>query len=211
MTIEEIIQRRDIREVLHFTTSAGLLGILASAAIKSRAGLKDDQRLEFILKLNTPIVRDTGWEDYVNFSLTRINNNLFGISSERWHPDVWWCVLSFNPAILTHAGVVFTTTNNIYTGVQRGQGPEAMEAMYSKNVVRWVGNTIRRTRDMPPCVTTCEQAEVLYPRELSTDHLRTVYVRTEEDQDDVHGQLEGVRHRSIEVIVDPEKFTGAIG
>jgi hypothetical protein len=57
----------------------------------------------------------------VNLSISRINARLFNISAKNWHRalDGWWAVLSFDPLILTHDGVVFATTNNAYPGVIR--------------------------------------------------------------------------------------------
>ncbi len=206
MTIEDIVQRRSIAELLHFTTNRGLLGILDSGALKSRARLRSDQRLEFILTLNTPTVKDPAWVDYVNLSITRINTALYTISSGNWHPNLWWCVLAFDPIILTHDGVYFTTTNNIYPSVRRGQGPVAFEAVFAPVVYGRYQTKIERTLHMYASYPTCEQAEVLYPQELSTEFLRRVYVTTDEDQDDVYGQIAAVSHPNVLVTVDSGMF-----
>ena len=207
MTIQEIIQNRDIKEILHFTTHLGLVGVLDSRAVKSRAKLKNDQRLEHILRLNTRKVMDSDWIDYVNLSISRINGNLFDISSLQWHLDVWWCILSFDPIILTHEGVYFVTTNNIYQQhLKRGRGSDALEVMFAPVVKSRYGTQVSRTLNTPAFFTTCSQAEVLYPGELSTEYLTRVYVRNEEDQDDVYGQIRGLCHQPIEVIVSQEKF-----
>jgi hypothetical protein len=208
MTIEKIIQTRGIEEIMHFTTKFGLLGIFDSKAVKPRDRLTNDQRLEFILKLNTPIVRDTEWANYVNLSITRINASLFRISSGRWHPDVWWCILSFDPIILTHDGVYFTTTNNAHhKTVRRGQGRASLEALFVPSV-RWGHfNSVKtRTSNMPDSYTTCEQAEVLYPHELSTEFLRRIYVGENEEEDEVHAQIAALNHQEVPVIRDLRKF-----
>lgn len=212
MTVQHVIEVRDIQEVLHFTTHLGLVGILDSKAVKSRKRLERNKRLEHILRLNTNRVLDPAWVDYVNLSITRINMNLFDISSISWHPDVWWLVLAFDPIIMTHEGVHFVTTNNAYhQHLRRGQGPEALESLFEPNVKGRYGVTICRTHGMPACCTTCVQAEVLYPRELSTDYLRRIYVSKEEDQDDVYGQQNGLSHPEVDVIVDPNKFRDHVG
>lgn len=208
MTIEEIIEYRGIEEILHYTTHLGMIGILDSKAVKSRFRLNHNQRLEYILKLNTPIVRDTNWIDYVNLSISRINTHLFNISSGRWHPNVWWCILSFDPAILTHEGVYFTTTNNVYhSTVRRGRDSAALEAMFAP-VVPWGYYGSKRTRksNMPDSYPTCEQAEVLYPRELSTDFLQRIYVAEGEEVDEVNAQIAAVNHPVVSVSVNLEKF-----
>lgn len=208
MSIQELIERHGIQELLHFTTNKGLLGILDSRSLKSRARLKDSQRLEFILKLNTPIVKDPGWVDFVNLSISRINSPLFQISSGRWHtdPDIWWCVLAFDPVIMTHDNVHFSTTNNIYPSKILGRGDEALERLFDQTVLGRYAFRHQRYEGMPTSHTTCEQAEVLYPGEISTKFLKCIYVSTEEDQDDVRGQLLAVDHPPIEVIVSPAVF-----
>lgn len=206
MKIKNIIDRREIKEILHFTTNLGLLGVLDSGKIKSRHRIKDDQRLEFILKLNTPLVRDGKWIDYVNFSISRINSNLFGISSNKWHSDMWWVILSFDPIILTHPKTTFVTTNNIYPAAQRGQGPASLEPLFANVVLGRYSTQICRTPETHSSVPTCEQAEVLYPGELSTEFLQTIYVSTEEHYDEVHAIISAIGHRTVDVICAPEKF-----
>lgn len=208
MSIEDLMRKRGIQEVLHFTTNKGLLGILDSKAIKSRSRLRNDQRLEYILKLNTPRLMDPAWVDYVNLSITRINSTLYDISSSRWHDnDVWWCVLSFSPEILTHSGVEFVTTNNIYPAARRGQGEENLSLLFADEVPARYSKIMTRAAEMPESVPTCEQAEVLYPGEFSTEFLQTIYVLTDQDQDDASAQLAAICHPNVDVVVDPKKFT----
>lgn len=212
MTVQQVVDERNIQEVVHFTTHQGLLGILYSKAIKSRQSVEQDGDLSYILTPNAAMRRDTTWVDYVNLSISRINSHYFRCSC-RWHREtgLWWCILALDPEVLAHEGVVFTTTNNIYTGVRRGRGPAAIEAMFADRVVRWSGNVVARTPDLPSHFTTCEQAEVLYRHEVSTNYLRGIYVSTPEDQDDVCGQLEAVSHPPVPVVVDPDRFGFGLG
>jgi hypothetical protein len=212
MSIAEIVRQRDIKQVLHFTTNGGLVGILDSGFLKSRTRLEADQRLEFIFSPNAAFRKDRAWLDYVNLSLTRINSQFFGVSKNRWHRDrdIWWCVLAFDPIILSHEGVHFTTTNNFYSGVRRAAGPEGLDAMFGPKIFQYRDrkgdHIVLRTAGMSPALPTCMQAEVLYPRQVSTDFLHQVYVATEEDADEVHGQLEALRHRQLGITVAPDVF-----
>jgi hypothetical protein len=207
MTIQEVVKKRGIREILHFTTNHGLLGILASGKVKSRKRLKNDEQLEFILKENTPIVKDPKWIDYVNLSISRINRNLYEISSNRWHPELWWCILSFDPKILAYSGVHFVTTNNIYPAAIRGQGGDALENLFAPLVQGRYNDRIMRPPDLPLCCPTCRQAEVLYPGELSTEYLQRIYVENCENQDDAFAQFSALGHREISIVVDLRIFT----
>jgi len=207
MTISEIIKQRDIAEVVHFTTHSGLLGMLHSGGVKSRKRLPDELDLQYIYKPNANYRKDLAWLNFVNLSISRINAEFFSACC-RWHraEDLWWCILSFDPLLLTHEGVFFTTTNNMYTAVCRGKGPVALEALFAPRIVRWTGNIVRRAPDLPKNFTTCVQAEVLYPEELSMEHLRRIYVYTAQDMDEVHGQLMVTGFKAVDVLVAPEKF-----
>ncbi len=83
MSIDDEIKKRGITEVLHFTTNRGLLGVLYSSALKSKARLTQDEQLEFILRPNAQVRKDPAWLDFVNLSISAINSTYFQISSDR--------------------------------------------------------------------------------------------------------------------------------
>lgn len=208
MTISDVVTQRKITEILHFTTNEGLLGILYSRAVKSRKRLPQEKQLEFIYKPNAVFRKDSDWLDYINLSISQINYQFFEVSATRWHRErnIWWCVLSFNPVILSHPGVWFATTNNKYTGVRRATGVNGLQALFADRISQWAGKIVRRDSGLHVNFPTCRQAEVLYPGELSTEYLQRVYVATGEDHDDICGQCAGVCHPDIEVHVLPEIF-----
>jgi len=209
MTIEEIIASRGISDILHFTTNHGLAGILATGAVKSRARLSRDKYLEHILKLNCPDrSRDAAWHNYVNLSISRINSHLFRISEGNWHRalDGWWCVLSFDPRILAHDGVVFATTNNMYTGVIRRSGPQGLEALFSPRITRWCGCTVKRQAETASFQPTCFQAEVLYPGELPLEDCQGIFVRDDEHLDEVHAMFAALSVSTISCETDAGRF-----
>lgn len=218
MTIREIVERRELCEVLHFTTQRGLVGTLASKVLKSRYRLPRDKYLQHILYPNAAVRPETSaffdksdnWLDYVNLSISEINRRYFEVS-ERWHAekDVWWAILSFDVTVMTHADVVFATTNNSYDMCARNSGPEGLNALFApvidrKSATSWKAFRSGRAMALP----TCEQAEVLYPTAVSTDFLRRVYVREEEHQDQVSGWLEEFGLPGVEVVWSPTKFLG---
>jgi len=207
MKVKDIIQARGIAEVLHFTTHKGLLGILHSGFVKSRKRLPAEVQLEYIYTPNAIYRKDRNWLDYVNLSITRINHQFF-TSSCRWHreSELWWCILSFDPVILTHSSVHFATTNNFYPSVIRGVGAAGLENLFATRVAGRYGNIQQRPTNCDDAVTTCNQAEVLYPKELSIDFLQRIYVENGDDEDEVHAQLALVGKSLLQVVVDPEKF-----
>lgn len=212
MTIDEIVRARNIEEVVHFTTHRGLMGSLHCNCVKPRQRLPDSEDLRFIYKPNASVRKDADWLDYVNLSVSRINFEFFAHSC-RWArgDDLWWCILSFDPSILTHDGVVFTSTNNIYPSCTRGTGPKGLAKMFAPLVYGRYQIVIQRDAEAPQSWTTCEQAEVLYPGELPLVYLRKIYVAEGCDQDEVHGQLAAIGWRSIDVEVAPERFFGHTG
>jgi hypothetical protein len=210
MNISNIIADRGIRELLHFTTNHGCLGTLYSFALKSRAGLEGDRMVEYLFKPNAQLRKDVNHLNMVNFSIAHINSHFFRISSQNWHQgdDIFWVILSFAPEIACHPGVIFSTTNNMYTGVQRSAGPEGLVALFADPITRWAGNVVRRRPALDRGWPTCEQAEVLYPEEVSTRFLRRIYTRTEAERAEVIGFLRATWHDEVDVIVAPERFAG---
>jgi hypothetical protein len=187
---------RGITEVLHFTTAPpGMVGICVTGAVLSRDRLDRDKYIEHIYKPNTrDRLKDAEWTDYVNLSISRVNKRMLD-SSENWHAadGIWWAVLSFDPVILTHPGVHFTTTNNTYTAtVRRATGRDGLADMFSDKVP-WghYGAVDSRREDTPRHWTTNEQAEVLYPGELPLTYLRAVYVADPEHIDDANTWIRG--------------------
>lgn len=202
---------RGVSEVLHFTTHRGLLGIFAKAAVLSRDRLEADKYIEHIYLRNcADRLKDAGWTDYVNLSISRVNKRMLD-SSENWHTtdEVAWIVLAFDVELLAHPGVYFTTTNNTYSScVKRDTGAAGLDALFAP-VVEWghFGTKIRRYPTTPSAYTTDPQAEVLYPGQADIKYLRCVYVR-EPDQIDYVKSLLAVFPSvpQVPVVHKPEVF-----
>lgn len=118
--------------------------------------------------------------------------------------DMWWCVLAFDPIVLSHPGVYFVTTNNIYTGAKRGLGLEALKVLFADRVHQYAGLYAARDDRTPDEFTTCVQAEVLYPGALSTEYLKRVYFPTAEHAAMGRSQCEVVGHPDVPMVVTPD-------
>lgn len=217
LSVLSIISRRQISEVVHFTTTLGFLGCLATGEVMPRRRLRDEQLLEQILTLNAPFRaeeeawfdRSHDWAGYINLSISEITTNLFR-HSLKWHDgkDISWVIMSFAPTLMADEGVFFSTTNNIYPLTKRAQGPQGLESLFALKVPRktgWVANRGTRASNL----TTCEQAEVLYPMGLSMSYLRKVYVRTGDDADWAYAMLRTYEKDDVAVIHDEVRFRGA--
>ena len=203
--IAQAAHQRAITDVVHFTTLRGMVGVLASRALKSRSRLPKDSYLEHVYRPNAEFRKDRAWLDYVNLSIQRINDWMFDTST-RWHAadDNPWIVLCFDVAVLSHPGVVFTTTNNIYPSCLRAEGLGGFLRLFDAQVKGRYGQLHSR-EDKHTSWPTDRQAEVLYPGELSCEHLRRVDVQVAETEDSVRGAL---RALSMDVPVNhaPEVF-----
>lgn len=200
-------KRRGVTDVVHFTTLQGVVGVLAARAVKSRARLPEDEYLEHVYQPNARFRKDCAWLDYVNLSIERINDGMF-TASVKWHAAEGnpWVVLSFDPKILAHPGVVFTTTNNIYPSCKRAEKLAGFNQMFMDPVVGRYNERHDRV-DKPPQWTTDRQAEVLYPGELSCDYLQRIDVQSEEAVDRIHGALSGLASSEhVHVRHAPEVF-----
>jgi len=209
MSIEQFIEQRGIESVVHFTTNRGSLGIFACNALKSRQRLNADEQLKHIFQPNARYRdKDLAWLDYANLSISRINMNFFNTCSGSWHRerDFFWCIFDFAPEIMLHDNVQFTTTNNIYTGNLRSPGLEGLQRAFQQTTHQYSNHYAERTEGFPENETTCNQAEILYPGEVSTRYLQRIYVRSEEHSDELAGQMAATAHRAVEVFVRPELF-----
>lgn len=207
---------RNIVEVLHFTTNKGFLGCMISKNLLSRKSLKQEQLLRHVLYPNSAVRPEESeffdkkedWIDFVNLSISEINRRYFDFS-KKWHEDanIWWVIMSFDPAIINHQNVYFATTNNSYEHCQREVSLIGFENLFQPIIRRkndWSAYRGQRLEHL----TTCEQAEVLYPQKLSLEWLRRVYVVDIETHDIVSGWVRENGFDQVEVIISPEKFIG---
>lgn len=141
-----------------------------------------------------------------SLSISRINDWMFE-TSQRWHvaEGVSWVVISFTPEILTHPGVVFSTTNNIYPARLRAEGASGFEQMFASRVAGRYGEIKTRPPDCPASWPTDRQAEVLYPGEVSLAYVQRIDVQTGQCHDDVEGML-GALNLDVQVRLAPQVF-----
>lgn len=213
LSVDDVIRKRNIQQLLHFTTSNGLVGIMRSEQLLAHSELPRNKQLSHIVQINCPDrSRDRDWHSFVNLSIDRVNASFFSIARDKWHiaKDVYWCVLAFDPAIMRHDGVHFATTNNAYVEtVKRSTGGEGLEALFSESVQVYPNRKAFRNSATPCNYTTCAQAEVLYPRAVSIEHLRAIYVPSEEIYHEVDAQINFFESSFLEnfnIVIDPGQF-----
>jgi hypothetical protein len=195
--------RRGVRQLVHYTTQKGIHGTIASGALLSRAQLNQEEYLALIREPVWPR-RDAPWIDHISLSVSTINDDLFRRSRSHFL-HLWWAVIAIDPALLDDAGVFFTTTNNIYPAVQRGEGSDGFEAMFAEEVVGRHG-AVRTRAGLPDDQPTDRAAEVLYPQRLETSSIQVIYVMEPSHRRMVLGWCAALDHQDIAVEVRPDVF-----
>jgi hypothetical protein len=206
VTPAERARERGVAEILHYTSQRGVMGAVMKWAVLSRDQVENDPDVAFIYE-GVWERKDPEWVDHVSLSISRINLDLYRRSHTRF-PDYWWAVLSFDVAILDHARVWFTTTNNIYPPCKRGQGVDGLEAMFG-SPIEWgyYGHRRVRGRDHPDHWTTDRAAEVLYPARISLDFLQKLYVPGEGHRRLVNAWSESFGKPPLPVEINLEPFS----
>ena len=203
--VEATAKERGITSIVHFTRITGLVGMLDTSAVKARSELEQDERLRYVYRENArDRDRDRPWHSYVNLSVSSINVLMFRYS-KRWHPREDWVILEFYPRILRHRGVVFCTTNNAYRVAQRATGLAGFEQLFASRVPWGRRGSVSTRSNRQLHQTTDPQAEVLYPFEVSLEHLHTVTVASDYAHDAVEGALSHFPHRP-KINQNPEAF-----
>ena len=207
--IGALISERGIQRVLHFTTNRGLLGILASGQLMSRTLLKADEYLENIYTLNSQYRREAPkYWSYVNLSITEINKRFFDIASQKWWKgsDLFWVTVEIEPSVLTHEGVLFSTTNMGYESVEPEAGVAGLENIFADRVHTGWGKFRQRNPHLARNAPTDGQAEAIYPGSISTNHVVAVYAYSDEHAAIAEAMCSAVGHRDIPINVDPDVF-----
>ena len=200
-------KERGVEDVLHFTTVSGAVGVLAAKAVKSRKRLDKDQYLEHVYRPNARYRKDQAWLDYVNLSVSRINDWMFD-TAVRWHAADRnpWVVFAFSVELLGDPGVVFATTNNIYPACRRAEGVDGFNQLFAETVRGRHGDVHDREGKQANWPTD-RQAEVLYPGELPCKFLQRIDVQKEEAMETILGAVAGIGFKQkIPVRHAPEIF-----
>ena len=208
MSLQQALDNLNVSEIVHFTTNHGCLGTLYTKKLQSRYRLRHDPMVEYIFAPNAKLRKDASYIDFVNLSIEHINYDFFSVSSNSWHKaePIFWCILVFSPTICCDDKVMFATTNNMYTSVERSPGLDGFRDLYKPLIIQWPGKYVSRKKGIKASFPTCPQAEVLYPRAICTTHLRRIYVQTAADEFEIRGFLKATFHPDVDVIINPSKF-----
>ncbi|EFE3693789.1 DUF4433 domain-containing protein [Escherichia coli] len=187
MTLQEVIQQRNITRLFHFTHSDNLSSILENGLL-SRSEL-DDEVNEYSYDFNDED-RIDGHLDAICLSISFPNAKMFW--KYRSLKPGNWVILEINPSILWTKNCAFYPTNaasnNVrFNDLELMKGNVAFSALFSDEVFG-----IQRDANLPSEYTTDVQAEVLvfekidpsyivntfHPNKQSAEHFKGLYPQT---------------------------------
>lgn len=207
MSVAQAANARGITEILHYTSSKGVMGSVIVDALLSREQVEQTDEVRYIYEGVWDRSRDVEWVDYISLSVTSVNTDLFQ-RSRRNHPDWWWAVMSYPVEILDDPGVMFTTTNNAYTETcKRGSGLDGFNAMFA-DAVPWghYGSIARRHDAFPRNKPTHSAAEVLYAQSLPLSRMQALLLPDESKVSLISSWCEIYGRTEPEVRIAPEVF-----
>ncbi|MEW5121010.1 DarT ssDNA thymidine ADP-ribosyltransferase family protein [Citrobacter freundii] len=186
MTIQQIVQHRNITRLLHFTHADNLSSIITNGLV-SRQYL-DAQDMNY--ELNDEL-RLEGHLDATCLSISFPNSLMFYKYRNLKPGD--WVILAIDPSVLWIKNCAFYPTNAASSTVRSNeiadmQGPSALNAMFAETV-----GSITRDQSLNDKYTTDVQAEVLVFDKIEPSYILKVIHpnRTSFERfDDLHPEVE---------------------
>lgn len=109
------MKRRNITQIIHFTTTKNLLNMFEQGAILSRNILTHLSHLEHSSLEIVNYTDEMRFDDtnYINCSISCHNTFLFNAFKKRHEDDpaVTWCMLKINPSLLYDENTLFSVSN----------------------------------------------------------------------------------------------------
>jgi hypothetical protein len=169
--IQEIIQKRGIRKLIHFTKLKNLESIYKYGILSRDQIEKEEIQVEF----NDSWRRDA-WLKTSSFSVTKKNSYLFNVFVERYKTqESDWFEILISPSILTERKCIFCDHNaasrqfDIFRENPKTlSGPEVFESMFNDKVFRTNGCDVRT--NLSDDLTTSNQAEICIYGEIKKEY-----------------------------------------
>lgn len=188
MAIRDLISRRGIDSLYHFTTTINLSGIYQVEHIfprseydTLRALANEDMYEDYLDHMDD--LRLDGLNDHVNTSLSHPNVYLLNAYRQRKNlAHYTWCILQLDPQLMERDDTLYTVTNAASARSSQygiGKGEEGLNQLFIPEVITKKGAFKRK--GLPAKYPTDIQAEVLIPGNISVDHIKTIYFETESD------------------------------
>lgn len=198
---EDILQamkRRNVTELLHFTSSQNLYEMLRMQGT-GPAIVPGDKVNKETTYINDALRFDG--TDHINLSIQRINRPLFYCFKEREKSDALknkqyqrkWLIISIHPDVLKNGKCQFTPTNAATRNVRPRSGVEGFNALFADD-----------TQNSP----FNQQAECLFFASIPFLFWQKIYVADDENRKWLINvmKMNNVNYSQEKIVVQPELF-----
>ncbi|MFJ5448967.1 DarT ssDNA thymidine ADP-ribosyltransferase family protein [Pectobacterium carotovorum] len=188
MTIQQIVQQRNITRLFHFTHCENLSSIIEHGLICREVMDENEIAYEY-----NDEVRIEGHLDAICLSVSYPNAKMLFKYRQLKEGD--WILLAIDPAVLWDKDCAFYPTNAASNNVRFNEvslmkGGESFSSMFAENVFSEL-----RTSTLSSEYTTDVQAEVLVFNEIEPSYILNVYHPNKDSADHFHTLHPTMKHR----------------
>lgn len=198
LEVQAEVERLGITRICHLTPVKNLVHITTGAGLLSSAALEDAERQAFTQQ---DLDRWDGHPDHISCSIEY--PNAWYYEQKAGNDEIFrtWAVVTVDPKHLAHDATRFCHRNaSAARGAHIRDGLRGLRGMYDTPVEGAGGRMYTRSsRHLAPCPTD-NQAEVLVPRFVPIDDVRSIAVPSEEQAAMVYVGLEQING-------EPDRFT----
>ncbi|MEY8737054.1 DarT ssDNA thymidine ADP-ribosyltransferase family protein [Lactobacillus sp. AN1001] len=172
---QEIIRKRNITRLCHFTQSKNLIYILGDGSFEGNGLISNkDVRQEKILEVQDKNRHD-GHPDYVCCSVQRVNRKLLMYRKKAGGGKLFndWAVIYIDPSVISDTSLFCPVNAATGSGKYVARGSEAFESLFADELLI-KGNTIKREPGTPANITTDVQAEVLIKDKIPREYIQAI-------------------------------------
>ena len=172
LEIKEIINKRRIKHLVHFTQAKNLENILKYGLISRNEALR--QGIEICVSDQSRFDTRT---NSINLSVMYPNYSMFYSKRKIISGD--WAVLIISPEVIYENNCEFSITNAATTDCNLGDSPESFSKMFCKSVINNARCAVtRKATKISDCCPTDPQAEVLVEGTINPDKIMAIAFET---------------------------------
>lgn len=177
--IEQVVKKRSIKNLIHFTPTINFMSMVEQQAILSRDHLEKLDIEQYDVLDYVQFTDSIRYDDksYINLSITEPNRFLFRKFRERTKndPSIEWCVLKLKTELLYWHDTLFSVTNAASYAAKReginGTSHDFEKLFQSELLLK---NRVCRFSGMANNLTTDNQAEVLVKNKIPFSYVEEV-------------------------------------
>ena len=177
--IQQLVEKRGIRRLLHFTRVENLASIFEK-------GLVPQNDISVTRKLNNTV---DGNKDCVCLSISHPSKMFFPMRKDD-PPDSNWCVIVLKPEVMWERTCRFTAINAV-SNILKNQkdetfyGADALENMFDETVTNPKGEIENRADYLRDNMVTNPQAEIRVHGEIEPDYFTAVHFHKDFDAENL--------------------------